>query len=566
MGNTLEQWRSAIGRFNRGRATAGADHEALAWTTGDGDTSQETASLPLRLNWKLAILGLLLMCLASTCHLNLLLMSGVEPNPGPPKKAPVADDSELQQRRDTHQNVLDKLIAGSSDPNVVATLRLYDVCQSTSKIQTTLERRDRLDLETTMKYLQAPNQTAYSKKQIAVNLVLRLQNLFPDTCNICDSQYCTEINSKPLLTCVKCDQAAHHPCIAQLLGYAQDEIPYLTADDVRAKYNPHNLPGVYYICKPCADGFIPDPDAGKLQKHLKPAPASTPADPQTNSGEPLPTIAEEPDPDTPSEDEVTTPRSRGAIKNLRKSGDPNAEKADTNPLPDLLTICPEYKKGTCRHGISGKGCAFSHPKPCSRYLRHGTQKGIGCKRGASCTRFHLPLCKSSAERRECLDESCKQMHLLGTKRKKTRPICPSAETTKECTNGECNLFHPKGTKRRATKSQKATAQQIKAPGQQQLNRPDATQPADQQQAFLDQLVKTLTTSLLGALDQKIATIQTPAATTPAQQIRHPVPLQQFHHPAHQATYVPQQQYYLPPQTQAASFLNPGIGTALQTRQ
>ena len=29
-----------------------------------------------------------------------------------------------------------------------------------------------------------------------------------------------------------------------------------------------------------------------------------------------------------------------------------------------------YVKGTCRHGISGKGCPYEHPSPCKRLLKH----------------------------------------------------------------------------------------------------------------------------------------------------------------------------------------------------
>ena len=78
-------------------------------------------------------------------------------------------------------------------------------------------------------------------------------------------------------------------------------------------------------------------------------------------------------------------------------------------------ICRFYKLRTCKHGPTGKGCPFSHPKKCSNFLKHGDKAG-GCKKGRSCDLYHPPLCWSSAKFGACDRKDCKFQHLQGTKR------------------------------------------------------------------------------------------------------------------------------------------------------
>ena len=91
-----------------------------------------------------------------------------------------------------------------------------------------------------------------------------------------------------------------------------------------------------------------------------------------------------------------------------KSANPTAEKAKKG-------ICRFYKFRTCKHGPTGSGCPFSHPKKCSNFLKHGDKAG-GCKKGRSCDLYHPPLCWSSAKLGTCDRKDCKYQHLQGTKR------------------------------------------------------------------------------------------------------------------------------------------------------
>merc|ERR1712105_327139 len=62
-------------------------------------------------------------------------------------------------------------------------------------------------------------------------------------------------------------------------------------------------------------------------------------------------------------------------------------------------ICSHFKKGCCRHGMSGKrpaegknSCDFSHPRICAKLFRNGVDPKKGCS-SKGCAQFHPKLCK-----------------------------------------------------------------------------------------------------------------------------------------------------------------------------
>ena len=83
-------------------------------------------------------------------------------------------------------------------------------------------------------------------------------------------------------------------------------------------------------------------------------------------------------------------------------------------------ICPMYLENTCPHGISGKGCSFYHPPRCFRYSKHGEDRWDGCTRGRRCWYFHPRLCQNSVRMKMCLTKTCKEVHIIGTRRYKPR--------------------------------------------------------------------------------------------------------------------------------------------------
>ena len=111
---------------------------------------------------------------------------------------------------------------------------------------------------------------------------------------------------------------------------------------------------------------------------------------------------------------------------LGSNGPAQQNPTQPNQTPDSATndqrrekaVCRYYKKGTCKYGIVGRDCKFSHPKACRRFMEHGIKNKRGCKLGTQCRWFHPTLCKSSLANYECLVDSCKQLHVKGTRRQR----------------------------------------------------------------------------------------------------------------------------------------------------
>ena len=81
------------------------------------------------------------------------------------------------------------------------------------------------------------------------------------------------------------------------------------------------------------------------------------------------------------------------------------------------SICRFFWNGNCKHGIKGRECKFTHPKPCRKFTQHGTRQPRGCNQGKKCKDFHPKMCISSLRKGECYSESCRYNHVKGTKRK-----------------------------------------------------------------------------------------------------------------------------------------------------
>ncbi len=70
-------------------------------------------------------------------------------------------------------------------------------------------------------------------------------------------------------------------------------------------------------------------------------------------------------------------------------------------MPELkIDICQKYALGTCRYGIDGSKCKFSHPSACKKLLRHGQWGVNGCAAGEECQLFH-PVCRESLTQNFC---------------------------------------------------------------------------------------------------------------------------------------------------------------------
>ena len=248
---------------------------------------------------------------------------------------------------------------------------------------------------------------------------------------------------------------------------------------IRKYVNPFKLPGIYYICPACEETTIPKEEATKstrtnlkdkvlknasdvptpLRAQIKGAVAgaydSSIADESTKEKEPekitnskgqVPKEQVPKDtPNTPScsrnqtevidvtsdaeitandqfqvKSAVITAEAKSDVDTSRKketpgTQDPPAAEKVTTPKK-LTQVCRYFRRGTCKHGLRGVECKYSHPQMCRKFLQHGTRQPTGCNLGQRCKFFHPLMCLDSLRNSECYNENCTYHHVVGTRR------------------------------------------------------------------------------------------------------------------------------------------------------
>ena len=165
---------------------------------------------------------------------------------------------------DAKSNIVASLVVRATDEEVKYVLRLYDPNTGTTALKKKLNVAEKNKLVKTMTYLGVPGQTAYNKTTVVHNLICRVQNLFPDTCTVCQEEYTIDKDDESILECAMCGQNAHTPCILKLLGL--DPTHNLTPEEARVKINPFGIPGLHFFCKECSDSTVPSLEHGKLNR------------------------------------------------------------------------------------------------------------------------------------------------------------------------------------------------------------------------------------------------------------------------------------------------------------
>ena len=74
---------------------------------------------------------------------------------------------------------------------------------------------------------------------------------------------------------------------------------------------------------------------------------------------------------------------------------PDHDPSNQEPRNHDRPICKFYWKGTCRHGISGKGCPNRYPPACKALIQHGNRGPRDCTNGNKCKEFHPKMCQQS---------------------------------------------------------------------------------------------------------------------------------------------------------------------------
>ncbi len=278
-------------------------------------------------------------------------------------------------------------------------------------------------------------------------LIYRIQCLLPEQCGICKESYTISKSDPCLLSCRVCHQEVHKECYFPLLKSAANA----PISDALLK-----ITGFHFLCPSCENNLIPDQDEGlkkAMQSDSSPqgAPPAGNAcqsaaskNPKSASGltsqntthvqdhnppdkiEPISQSKLKENPPPPILPNIVV---KGTQQKQEENQKSQPKKAEESGNDTAAQTCKHYRNNQCKHGISGKGCKYTHPKRCTKLMKHGTRANKGCNLGTKCSDFHPKMCPMSITKLECLDDSCQLSHVKGTRRKPLSSKKPSS--TKE---------------------------------------------------------------------------------------------------------------------------------------
>ena len=358
------------------------------------------------------------------CHQALLVMAGVEQNPGPVTGIEAEDETFNKQ-----EDIIAELCSDAPNTEIRDCIRLYKPKNSVRQHKNEFTKCQKQVLVNTLEYLNITGQDQFNKPTCINTLICRIQNLLPDKCNLCEAEYCVKRDETPLLSCEICGQGSHNVCLWDHFGVSPDDREQFDSEQAMGKLNPTGLPGLHYLCGACEDTAIPDKEAGLL-KRKSTASADT-ADSQPPQSENHPETPEEetetetenvvipeqlPSPalQTSVDEEANTSQLQTQTQSQQQSQTSNQS---SNQSTAVNTICSFYRQGTCRFGAAGRGCPKDHPRPCKKLIQHGNKGPNGCTLGrARCDNFHPKMCHTSLTRGYCYEADCQSRHVTGTKR------------------------------------------------------------------------------------------------------------------------------------------------------
>lgn len=129
------------------------------------------------------------------------------------------------------QTIIAELCSNAPNNVVRDCIRLYDPLKPSSQVKKSLNQCLKETLKETLTYLNKKPSETSNKPAILHNLICRIQNLFPNTCQICNEKYCIRRTDKTFLACKVCGQEVHKECFVNLFP------------DGTPNYNPYNVPG-----------------------------------------------------------------------------------------------------------------------------------------------------------------------------------------------------------------------------------------------------------------------------------------------------------------------------------
>lgn len=372
------------------------------------------------------------------CLTALLMIAGVEPNPGPGS----SDGNQVEAQKD----IIAGLCASAPSTDIRDCLRLYKPQNTNKQHKTEFGRCPKPTLVATLDYLQSPGQDQFTKTTCINTLICRIQNYLPDKCNMCGREYCVALEDVSLLTCEICGQGSHNDCIHDQFGVEASDRDAFGPQEALSKLNPTSFPGLHYLCGACEAATIPDKKAGLLKnKRINSGEQNQLPNTQQSAGvDSLDHIEASNVPDetleTQSQDEEDLADETHDSPRRKNPPHGHARKDHKPKESQQNSVCRFYRQGTCRYGMVGRNCPRDHPPACKKLMKHGNRGPHGCTLGRMCQHFHPKMCLTSISRRECFKEDCKLRHVTGTKRKSTdrepeSQTAPQSNTPQTTSNG-----------------------------------------------------------------------------------------------------------------------------------
>lgn len=515
MGVSTEQYRAAIGLFmiSRGCKTQPLQERDMYYDEPDHDINwSQPAGRVKSTSWKLnaiLLVTLVTTMLAKSCMEDMLLISGIEPNPGP-----AIETAEQKEQKIAHQNRIIAELSVNAPNEIRDCIRLYNPAKEYEHHYNKFKAQKKATLMSTLNYLKTPIHDKATIRECSHELICTIGTYLPDICRMCDDEFTTKLGETPLITCAKCGQGIHRKCILDHLKLSKDDDH--NREDILDIINPTKLPGLRYLCGACDEELIPSTQKqnGNDKKFVivsdNKRSDTQQIDDDTEEDEDIGQTAH----NTSQESLVisgidmgTSPlapttrckcQKSGILKKALDYGCPeqsnginrnvNIDIEQNTYAEDTPPICRFYRQNRCRHK-NPKDCNYSHPRPCKKLLLHGTKPQRGCTLGKECNSFHPIMCRESLSRGTCYKEDCNKPHVKGTKRTPNL-ACKQSIQDGICLNENCKLTHVQGTIR--------TANQINP----QTNTTNTANPIPNHSTFLDEL-KSLKLEMLQAMDNMI---------------------------------------------------------------
>ena len=242
----------------------------------------------------------------------------------------------------------------------------------------------------TLNFLSKALNEGINKDDAIDKLCMKIQNFFPDFCQVCEQSYIVKYEDKHLMKCGSCGQEVHRPCYLKLLKSMN-----LLNENEEMADTFYRIPGMYYLCASCQNttiNFFHTTQNTEVKSSIIDSPPTENESPvdeihatqilsnskintlQTSRSLPLtPKILLNQPPNESRNLRIGRRTEFMKNKFLRdetnntalQSENTTSRDKDTNFGNEDHGICRFYIKGKCKYGISGKKCLYNHPKTCS---------------------------------------------------------------------------------------------------------------------------------------------------------------------------------------------------------